>query len=257
MKKLVLHTFTLFTIGLFIGCGSSSSEKNDAVNQDQGAVIDPEAKGGNTCLLGYQGKLGDLITPEMAQNATGLPAAEMEIKNNNKSSNQAYHNIEYRWKTDKTEKRTVGSMTLDIPKTYKVKLESIKERSFSNFKRNYAKATDKGLATADKAIEDALDKKSGNQEIDKQVDKLDKMGVDKADQKMVASSIGSVIGEIVKAYSDVEGLGDAASWNSVEEALYVLENGVQFQITLRVSEDGSTNKLKAIELAREILAKCD
>jgi hypothetical protein len=246
---------TIFTV--LVSCGSSNSDHDGSSEVlKEETNVDPDAKGGNTCLLSYQEKLGELLTGEMASSVTGLSVEKMETKLNNILKNPEYHSIEYKWKTDRTEERIVGNMTMNWPVVYFVKLQDINDRSLKEFKASYKKATKEQVEQAKKAIDEGFDRKSGNEKVNKQIDKLDELGVDKKTQKSTSSSIGSVIGEIAQAYSDVEGVGDAASWNSVEKRLYVLEKGVQFSISIRMSDDDEVNKAQAIQLAKEIIAKC-
>ena len=62
--------------------------------------------------------------------------------------------------------------------------------------------------------------------------------------------------EIAKAYIKVEGLGDAAVWNTKTNELNVLQNGVKFTLVTDLSNDKEVNKGLAISLAKIILDKC-
>jgi len=61
---------------------------------------------------------------------------------------------------------------------------------------------------------------------------------------------------VSKSYTDVEGLGDAAAWNSYANTLNVLQNGVQFELYVLVSNDGEENKKTAIAVAEKVLEVC-
>lgn len=58
-------------------------------------------------------------------------------------------------------------------------------------------------------------------------------------------------------YEDVSGLADAASWDARDNALIILIGDKTFKVIAGVSADSDSNKNLAIELAKEILAKCN
>jgi hypothetical protein len=62
--------------------------------------------------------------------------------------------------------------------------------------------------------------------------------------------------QVARAYRDVEGLGDAASFNSVESTLYVLDRGVKFALNVNLQDDAAANQEAAIGLAKDIMATC-
>jgi len=61
---------------------------------------------------------------------------------------------------------------------------------------------------------------------------------------------------VSKGYRTVEGLGDAAVWNVVTNELYVLQNGVKFEIRTDIANDTEKNKSVAVKLAEIVLNKC-
>ena len=82
------------------------------------------------------------------------------------------------------------------------------------------------------------------------------MQVDKQTQKSTASALSSVFAQAAKSYVDVTGIGQAASWNSFENRLYIFEKGIELSVTVDLSSDSQFNRKKAIELGKSLLAAC-
>lgn len=258
--KLSTAIVSLFFIALsMLSCGGASGDEGQqamAYNKKANSTA-PDAKGENTCLLGFADKLDKLLTMELAAKAAQLPASEAKVKYFTAMKNTANHNIKYIWKSDRTRNMEDFGMTGKAPANNNIELHGIGEKSLAEFKRTRKPPTEEQLKQMDKAIDNAFDKKSGNQKIDEKVDQLDEMKVDKSTQKSVAGQMGGVFAKIGAAYRDIEGLGDAASWNTVENRLYVLDKGVEISLTVELSSDESANKEKAIALVKELLTKCD
>ena len=248
------------SLSLIFSCGKSGDGKlgeNAQASQRPSATAYPEdARGGNTCLLGYADNLDQLLTVELASEISGMPAEKSEKKYFDKMKNTAYHNVEYNWKNGRTRNMKELGMDMVLPVKDLVKLDGIKPRSMKDFKNAHKAPTDEQLSHLDAKVDEALDKKSGNEEINEKVEKLDKMNVDKSTQKSVAKTMTGAIAKITRAYSDVTGIGDAASWNSFENRLYVLDKGVELSITVDLGDDANVNKEKAINLANRLLKKC-
>ncbi|CAG5006189.1 hypothetical protein DYBT9275_03753 [Dyadobacter sp. CECT 9275] len=236
-------------------CGGSTSDNAQKTSLTE-LPADPKAKGGNTCLLGYANKLDQLLTLQMAADFAGLPAGSAEIKYFNSMKNTDNHDVKYSWKSDR--KRNMKDVGVDmvVPVDNMVQLNGIKERSFESFKMTHRAPTDNELKQADQAMDEALDKKSGNKKVNEQVEKLDEMKVDKNTQKSVVKGMGGVFAKVARAYREVQGIGDAASWNAVERRLYVVDNGVEISVSVDLSDDDAVNEQKAVVLMKQLLAKC-
>ena len=246
---------------LFVfSCGGNASDKpkeTTVSDSKESKNTDPDAKGGNTCLLGYSDKLDQLLSLDAAANFTGLPANAAKVTYSNVMKNTANHSIKYSWIGDR--KRSMKDLGMDmvLPVKDHIELSGIKENSVTQFKQSHRAPTAKELSQRDKAVNDAFDGKSGNKEIDEKVEKLDKMNVDKSTQKGVAQNMGNMFAKVAMAYENVSGLGDAASWNSFERKLYVLDNGVEIALTVDLSADEAVNKEKAIAILKQLLSKCN
>lgn len=66
----------------------------------------------------------------------------------------------------------------------------------------------------------------------------------------------SIMDEHMAANRRVEGIGELAIYNLLEQRLYVYSNGVMFTVWADISNDKKVNQENSIELAKMILAKC-
>jgi len=241
-------------------CGGNASDKpKERIVSDskESKNMDPDAKGGNTCLLGYRDRLDQLLTLDAAASFSQLPANAAKVSYSKVMKNTANHSIKYSWIGDR--KRSMKDMGIDmvLPVKDQIELLGIKEKTLAEFKASHRAPTAEELKKRDKAVNDAFDGKSGNKEINEKLEKLDKMNVDKSTQKGVAQNMGNMFAKVAMAYEDVAGLGDAASWNSFERKLYVLDNGVEIALTVDLSADEAVNKEKAISILKQLLSKCN
>ena len=243
-------------IALSCGNASDKSTQDNSSENKQLTNTDPDAKGGNTCLLGYADKLDKLLTMEAAAAVAQLPAGEAKVTYFTAMKNTDYHNVKYAWKSDRKRSLKDAGIDMEVPTDNMIQLNGIKARSLKSFQMTHRAPTDEELKQLDKAMNDAFDKKSGNKTVNEQVEKLDKMNIDKGTQKSVAKSMGGAFEKVTKAYVEVSGIGEAASWNSVEHCLYVLDNGVEISVTVDLSDDDAVNKEKAMALLTQLLAKC-
>ena len=243
-----------------ISCGGNARDKpkgGTVSESKESENADPDEKGDNTCLLGYADKLDQLLTLEAAAGFAELPGSAAKVSYSKVMKNSAYHSIKYSWVGDR--KRNMKHMGIDmvLPVKNQIEVHGIKGNTIAAFKTSHRVPTAEELKKRDKAVSDALDGKSGSNEVNDKVEKLDKMNVDKSTQKGVAQNMGNVFAKVAMAYEDVAGLGDAASWNSFERRLYVIDNGVEIAVSVDLSYDESVNKEKAIAILKNLLKVCD
>lgn len=254
--KFSIHTFfSLLVLCSLISCSGKSGE-TVAESAEHVETVDLDAIGQNDCLLGYVSSLDKLLTLELAANLIDQPSAEAKTSYSTVMKNSAYHSIKYSWKSDRIKNMKDLGIKMDIPADNLVILHGIRPMSHNQFKSSYRVPTNEELSHSEKAIDDALEGKSNNQKINEQVDKLDKMNIDKQTQKSNAKKVGGIVAKVAQAYQDVEGIGDAASWNSVENRLYVLDKGVEISVTVEISNDEKENKAKSITLVQQLLSIC-
>ena len=225
-------------------------------------IPESASNGDNTCLLGYASKYDELFTFDEAATVTGLAKADGEMDYNKVLENVAYHDISFEWPSDRKMKIKAAGMEVEIPDKNQIKIEGIEPKTLEEFNSAYRSLTEAQIAEAkknvDKSIDEAYEGTSEQEAANKAMDKAKSMGQSKGDVKKVSNElVGGVFAQIAKSYSPVENLGDAASWNSYEQSLYVLKNGVKVKITANLNSENDYNKNKAIEIAKSILTKCE
>lgn len=218
---------------------SSPASIDEAVDRAVAARPDESDSGQNACLLGYQTKYDELLPLARAATAAGLPADQAEVEYQKVMSNAKYHELSYSWPSDRFRTVSAGGMSIKAPRPNRVALTGIGSTSLRTFRLSYRPVTDD-------------DKKK----LDEAIDTSKEQGLETAAQKDMAKQITGIIGEITRAYRDVDGVGDAASFNTAESKLYVLDRGVEFGVVADVSADPDANQKVAIDIATQILAAC-
>jgi hypothetical protein len=132
----------------------------------------------------------------------------------------------------------------------------IKPMSPTTFNQSYREVTDEQMQAANDALDEIAEGNSGDANADKAMKKAKEQNISKDQIKKTGGTLTGAFKEVSKGYRTVEGLGDAAVWNLVTNDLYVLQNGVKFEIRTDVSNDTEHNKTVAVKLAQIVLSKC-
>jgi len=214
---------------------------------------DPQASGGNTCLLTYQQKYDQLILESDVLTATGFSTAVMKTKYN-KVMKPEYHSFQYIFRNGRRGKTLGLDREMDLSDV--VSVGSIKAMSLQQFKDSYRVVTDEEIKAASDALKDISEGNSDDDQANAALKKAKGQGVDEKTIQKTGGVILGTIKEVSKANSPVEGLGDAAVWNPVTDDLHVLQNGVKFDLKASISNDKEKNKALATKLARMILEQC-
>lgn len=217
-------------------------------------TTDPDASGGNNCLLGYQTKYDQLLSEAEVIAATGFSKNLMETKSNTVLKNPAYHSFEYRFGNGR--ERIVAGINQKLAMPDVISVSGIRAISASSFEATYKAITDEEMQRTKEVLKKAAAGNSGNAEADKAMEKAKEKNSSKEQVTKTGGELLDQIKAVSKGYRVVEGLGDAARWNLVSNELIVLQNGVQFQLRSDISADQAKNKAVAIELANRILNKC-
>jgi len=250
----------LFFLTFCVACNNPKVKEGEI--ELSNVIPESASAGDNTCLLSYATKYDQLFTFDDAVKLTGLAKADGEMDYNKVLKSTAYHDVSYEWPSERKTKVKVSTMEIEIPEKNYIVIGGIEPETLEDFSRTYKAATDAELAEANKSINKTIDEayegKSESETANKAMDRVKEMGQSKKDVKAVTGNLQEgVFSKIAKAYSPVNNLADAASWNSIEKCLYVLKNGVKVNIIANLSEHNNYNKNKAIEVAKMILAKCD
>jgi len=223
-------------------------------NAESRRKADPNAKGGNKCLLDYQSKYDALVSEAEVLAATGFSKDVMETKNNNKLKNPEYHEFVYRFKNKRTGYVKALKREMEVPDV--VALRAIAPMSLQSFQQTYRAITDEEMKVATDALNDVVDGNSDDARADAAMEKTREKNISKDQIKKTGGVLTDAFKEVSEGYRNVDGLGDAAVWNVVTNELTVLQNGVKFEIRTDISNDTEKNKSVAVELAKIILNKC-
>jgi len=262
LKTMYKKTLTLVCIALLIiSCKKQENNSGDGYTLDLDKAIekaesrrkaDPNASGGNKCLLGYANRFNELLTQEEVLEATGFSAGTMEIEYSRVIDNAAFHRLNYQF--DNKRERTVAGYTM--PFKDNVQLQRIKAISLTQFKNAYRAITEEENKMVKEVIDDIAEGNASGTDAKEAQKQLDASDVDTKVAKDAMGTMADAFKEISKGYRNVEGLGDAAVWNAVTKELVVLDNGVQFEIQVDAKSGTDEDKNIAIALAKRVLNKC-
>lgn len=259
MKSIKLSAAAAVLSLILFSCGNSDNKKQNGNDINLDAVInsksnDPNAKGDNKCLLDYQSKYDALLSEEDVLAATGFSKDVMETKYNKVLKNPENHEFVYIFENGRMGKIPGIKSEMAVPDL--VAIRSIKPMSLTTFNQSYQAATDEQVQAANDALKDIADGNSGDADADEAMKKAKEQNISKDEIKKTGGALTDVFKEVSKGYRAVEGLGDAACWNIVTNELYVLQNGVKFEIRTDISNDTEKNKSVAVKLAEIVLNKC-
>lgn len=213
---------------------------------------DPNASGGNTCLLAFQNKYDELLQEGDVLKATGFSKEKMETEYSKVLKNPEYHNYSFSFKNGRKRKSGIGKgLSMDDF----VKVSGIKAMSLSDFENNFRAVSDEEMQAAKDIVNDAAEGNSEEADVNEAVKKA--KGISSETVKKVGGGVLDAIKNVSKGYRTVEDLGESARWNIVTNELVVLQNGVIFTINSEVNDDTEINKKVAVELAKIILDKCN
>lgn len=247
----------VMTLATLFSCGQGGNNDESAVDseivqlENELKNIDPKAKGGNTCLLGYAEKYDELLTKDMVADATNSNVNEMTSGYQKVHKSNKYHDITYSWKGSLT--KTVGGMT--FPMDDYVKLTGIEAISLFTFQASYRAVSEEETRKINEDMNEALDRNTDNSVVDQAIKKLDEMGISKAEQQKMVKDLTESAQKMTKGFAKVNNLGQAATWNAKTNTLYVFENGAMFELVVELSDSGRNLEV-AKTIATQILNKC-
>lgn len=248
-----IHLFVaVMSLATLVCCGQGRNNNEPAIdNEIDLKNIDPKAKGDNTCLLDYAERYGELLTKDMVAEATGSDADQMTTNENKIHKNTKYHYTKYSWKTGKTKEK----YGVDLPEEHSVGISGIEAISLNQFQMSYKAVSKEAVEALTQKANEALEGKSDNAAVNERLKKLDEMGISKEEQKKMMEGFANTAQKMTEGFTKVENLGQAATWNSKTNTLYVFEKGAMFELVVELS-DSERNLEVAAAIARRILDKC-
>lgn len=234
--KTVQHILLLSLFLFAFSCkneGSSTvmeQEVNNAVEQAIGKTSDE-----------YNGKLDELLTLEIASEVTGYAPDEARKDYNKIFKDPATHSVSYEWDKGRMKKvnNPITNKEMNKPINDFVKIAWVRNTTLDKFKFDYHTPTAEEIKKANEAMDKKLNEMVGEGKATKEQADL---------SKEMANGLMSG-----QSYTEVSNVGDYATWNNKYKHLKVFYRGLEFEITVEVSDDESVNKQKSIEVAKQII----
>lgn len=223
-------------------------------NAESRRKADPNASGGNKCLLDLQTRYDQIFNENDIITATGFSKDVMDVKYQKVMKNPEYHEVHYKFKNKRIAYIPSIEMKMEVPDA--VVIRNIKPMSLTQFENLYKAVTEEEMELARGALNDVTEGNSEDADAHAAMKKAKDQNISDKQIKETSNVLLDAFKEISEGYRVVEGLGDAARWNVATNELTVLQNGVQFQIMTDLSNDLKKNKSVAIQLAKQILEKC-
>lgn len=257
--KSIKFMIILFCSLVLFSCGNknNTTQNGSEINIDEvinSSSNDPNAKGENKCLLDFQSKYDALISETDVLAATGFSKEVMKTKYNKIFDDLGSHEFLYLF--DNKRKQFLKQLNRKIEMDDVVAVRNIKPMSLSTFNQTYRAITEAEINQAKDAMKDISEGNSGDANADKAMKKAEQLAVSKEEVNKVGSEIIDGFKSVTEAYEKVDGLGDAAVWNTQTQELIVLQKGVQFEIRVNINDDNEVNKTTAIQLAKIVVEKC-
>jgi len=119
------------------------------------------------------------------------------------------------------------------------------EDPVAEFTNKYRTMTDEEKSRAAKIMREEVDKQVAEGTVDKQAAE--------SGTKMAEGMMSDL------SFEPVEGLGAKAAWGGVgnQPSLKVLHKDTEFEVVANVTGDPGRNRGKAIEIARDLISRCD
>jgi len=237
MKTTLIALVSIFLFAF--SCNGDKTEKEQLNSLEKEAL--EVTKEAGLKAEDFKDKIDELLTLEMAAQASGLPETEATKKHNT----TVMESVKYEWKSDRTKKVAINGQTINVPATNYIELSWVKNTTLEQFKHDYHNPTAEELQKA-------------SSEMDKKANELNAEGKATKDQTDAANSIAK--GSMSKfKVEEVPNLGDYAVFvNSgimgvSTRDLKVFYKGLSFTLEVDLSDNAANNDKKAIQTAKMII----
>lgn len=241
-------TVSLIFISLLMASCSESENNTQAQGSTEKVSIASKTQG-KSCLEEYQAEPWTLFSLEEIAKFAKLPAVEGTMQEPMKTKKLSYRAVGYKWDTGRTmifSSKHTGEMKLPVSDTITIGSFSIldpektKVSFVDYFNNKYRKPTAEEQAQFDKAFARQLEKESDL-------------------TKAVGKGFAGLASQI--DYQSIDGIGDAASWEtnpkSPDGNLHVLHKNMTFVVIINLNDDRDYNLGIAKIIAAAIVEKCD
>jgi len=240
---------------LLIGCGDKSNSEEAESDSKKSPSNNSVTILNNTCLHQFYGEPGKMIKEQDVVDICGLKDIDYEREEKLlKKKMKKYSMVSFSWDSDRTRVIDIGDNSMTVPVDNSIVYGGARELSFNNgnpkesFKKIYKTLTKEERDNARKAMQ---------AQVDKQKKKADP-NYESTSETAIESTQGLLSKTMDKIkYTEVNGVGDLATWESNDRTLFVLVGNWQFTVSIDLSNDEEDNKNKAIALAKKILEQCN
>ncbi len=237
MKTTLIALVSIFLFAF--SCNGDKTEKEQLNSLEKEAL--EVTKEAGLKAEDFKDKIDELLTLEMAAQASGLPETEATKKHNT----TVMESVKYEWKSDRTKKVAINGQTINVPATNYIELSWVKNTTLQQFKHDYHNPTAEELQKASSAM-------------DKKANELNAEGKASKEQTDAANNIAKNSISKFKV-EEVPNLGDYAVFvNSgimgvSTRDLKVFYKGLSFTLEVDLSDNAANNDKKAIQTAKMII----
>lgn len=173
--------------------------------------------------------LHKIISTEDVARLAGVDAGKIGIHYENYSPALRKHSVHYHWPTGNTVSLP-GGHTID--EYHSLGIAFVEAMTAEEFRSRYG--TNAGLQQ-----------------------RVDELGKDSTLNTDVVTAEAKYLADYAqnRHLKSLNGVGEAAWWETPVQALHVFADGVAFTVTVNVGENESTNRTKAVEMVRIILSQ--
>lgn len=239
--KFVIILFSL----VFTGCKNEENKPDSELSKTKNSEVNSEKL--KSCFESFQYDLDKILTKDEVLkyiDDSQHSQVETEFKNRNSSMSE----LIYSYPSERTHTVSVGKMSQNVPDNNIISLKGLsfskidEEKTLELFNRKYKKLTEEEFQEMKSNLE--------KQYADKSKAELE-TALKFLDTRMQFNSIA------------VDGLGTSSYWknftvneNDYGVELFVLAGTVEFLVHVKISDNDEINSNTAIEIAKDILAKC-
>ncbi|HVS15907.1 MAG TPA: hypothetical protein VMV46_18445 [Thermoanaerobaculia bacterium] len=227
-----------------LGCGGGASDGADA---PPGPTI-AEAAAGPSCLAEHVEDLCGLLTEELVR--ARIPEAPAELERESRPPSMGFNVCSYAWRGGRRTTMKVLDREIEAEVEDLVALQWVRpvrgDDKLARFRNQYRAPTHEERARLREAMEEALDEAAVEGEVS-------------AAGAEAGKGLASAVSASAVEFEEVSGVGDAAAWGGAgpsRKGLKVLDGDHEMEVVVEVSDDPEIDRSLAIDLARDILARC-
>lgn len=245
-----LRMFFMLAIAATISCTGSKKESAESSTSTVSAKTDNKAVIVTAnCFIAMDYDYEKLLTKEDVAKHTSID--EASFKKEVSPSHGEYGNCTYTWDSERPDiSMTTSGMTLNLPDRNFATVKSLKIHNEDDLKLYNQSDVIDLFGTAYK--------KMSRKEYDEMIARLEQEY--SGDQAKLDQAKGFADARMNLDYEPVDNLGERAYWKWSDQhgiEIVVLQGAVQFAIASKTSSSAETSLPVAINLAKEVLSKCN